>query len=173
MLLEESIQGWKEYELELMRDRNDNVVVICSIENIDPMGVHTGDSITVAPAMTLTDREYQNLRDISIDVIRAVGVDTGGCNIQFAVQPQTDPAVYKPMLDFIWDIFGEDYVVFAAGWSRMPVKPSPIERMRTNIEIMRAYFMAKGRPAAEKFFWKNSVPAFRWVRRDPRQPATA
>jgi len=87
VLLEESILGWKEYELELMRDRADNVVVICSIENLDPMGVHTGDSITVAPAMTLTDREYQQLRDISIDVIRAVGVDTGGCNIQFAVNP--------------------------------------------------------------------------------------
>ncbi|MCW2666920.1 MAG: carB [Frankiales bacterium] len=87
VLLEESILGWKEYELELMRDRNDNVVVICSIENLDPMGVHTGDSVTVAPAMTLTDREYQQMRDIAIDVIRAVGVDTGGCNIQFAVHP--------------------------------------------------------------------------------------
>jgi carbamoyl-phosphate synthase large subunit len=89
VLLEESIIGWKEYELELMRDRNDNVVVICSIENIDPMGVHTGDSITVAPALTLTDREYQRMRDVSIAVIRAVGVDTGGCNIQFAVDPAT------------------------------------------------------------------------------------
>ena len=89
VLLEESIIGWKEYELELMRDRNDNVVVICSIENIDPMGVHTGDSITVAPAMTLTDREYQHMRDVAIAVIRAVGVDTGGCNIQFAVDPAT------------------------------------------------------------------------------------
>ena len=88
VLLEESILGWKEYELELMRDRNDNVVVVCSIENLDPMGVHTGDSITVAPAMTLTDREYQQLRDIGIAVIRAVGVDTGGCNIQFAVNPE-------------------------------------------------------------------------------------
>jgi len=88
VLLEESILGWKEYELELMRDKNDNVVVICSIENLDPMGVHTGDSITVAPSMTLTDREYQRLRDIAIDVIRAVGVDTGGCNIQFAVNPE-------------------------------------------------------------------------------------
>jgi carbamoyl-phosphate synthase large subunit len=87
VLLEESIRGWKEYELELMRDRNDNVVVICSIENLDPMGVHTGDSITVAPALTLTDREYQRLRDIGVDIIRAVGVDTGGCNIQFAVNP--------------------------------------------------------------------------------------
>jgi len=87
VLLEESIIGWKEYELELMRDRNDNVVVVCSIENLDPMGVHTGDSITVAPSLTLTDREYQNLRDIGIAVIREVGVDTGGCNIQFAVDP--------------------------------------------------------------------------------------
>lgn len=88
VLLEESILGWKEYELELMRDRNDNVVVVCSIENFDPMGVHTGDSITVAPAMTLTDREYQRLRDIGIAIIREVGVDTGGCNIQFAVNPE-------------------------------------------------------------------------------------
>ncbi|MEU4212512.1 carbamoyl-phosphate synthase large subunit [Streptomyces sp. NPDC026206] len=87
VLLEESILGWKEYELELMRDKNDNVVVVCSIENFDPMGVHTGDSITVAPAMTLTDREYQILRDVGIAIIREVGVDTGGCNIQFAVDP--------------------------------------------------------------------------------------
>ncbi|MFC4907820.1 carbamoyl-phosphate synthase large subunit [Actinomadura gamaensis] len=89
VLLEESILGWKEYELEVMRDRNDNVVIVCSIENLDPMGVHTGDSITVAPAMTLTDREYQNMRDVAIAVIREVGVDTGGCNIQFAVHPGT------------------------------------------------------------------------------------
>ncbi|WP_275465530.1 carbamoyl-phosphate synthase large subunit [Streptomyces noursei] len=88
VLLEESILGWKEYELELMRDKHDNVVVVCSIENFDPMGVHTGDSITVAPSMTLTDREYQVLRDIGIAVIREVGVDTGGCNIQFAVNPE-------------------------------------------------------------------------------------
>jgi carbamoyl-phosphate synthase large subunit len=88
VLLEESIIGWKEYELELMRDRSDNVVVVCSIENLDPMGVHTGDSITVAPALTLTDREYQHMRDVAIDIIRAVGVDTGGCNIQFAVNPR-------------------------------------------------------------------------------------
>ena len=87
VLLEESIIGWKEYELELMRDHNDNVVVVCSIENVDPMGVHTGDSITVAPALTLTDREFQKLRDVGIDIIRAVGVDTGGCNIQFAINP--------------------------------------------------------------------------------------
>ncbi len=87
VLLEESILGWKEYELEMMRDRADNVVVVCSIENVDPVGVHTGDSVTVAPALTLTDREFQRLRDISIEIIRAVGVDTGGCNIQFAVHP--------------------------------------------------------------------------------------
>ncbi|NQW89365.1 carbamoyl-phosphate synthase large subunit [Curtobacterium sp. VKM Ac-2861] len=87
VLLEESILGWKEYELELMRDNYDNTVVICSIENVDPVGVHTGDSITVAPALTLTDREYQNMRNIGIDIIRRVGVDTGGCNIQFAVDP--------------------------------------------------------------------------------------
>lgn len=89
VLLEESILGWKEYELELMRDSADNTVVVCSIENVDPVGVHTGDSITVAPALTLTDREYQKMRDIGITVIRLVGVDTGGCNIQFAVNPET------------------------------------------------------------------------------------
>jgi len=97
VLLEESILGWKEYELELMRDRADNVVVVCSIENVDPVGVHTGDSITVAPALTLTDREYQRLRDIGIAVIREVGVDTGGCNIQFAVQPETGRVVVIEM----------------------------------------------------------------------------
>jgi carbamoyl-phosphate synthase large subunit len=88
ILIEESILGWKEYELEVMRDLNDNVVIICSIENFDPMGVHTGDSITVAPAQTLTDVEYQNLRDMSIRCIRRVGVETGGSNIQFAVNPE-------------------------------------------------------------------------------------
>jgi carbamoyl-phosphate synthase large subunit len=87
VLIEESIIGWKEYELEVMRDHKDNVVIVCTIENVDPMGVHTGDSITVAPAMTLTDVEYQRLRDLSIDIIREVGVATGGCNIQFAVNP--------------------------------------------------------------------------------------
>lgn len=97
VLLEESILGWKEYELELMRDRVDNVVVVCSIENVDPVGVHTGDSVTVAPALTLTDREYQRLRDIGIAVIREVGVDTGGCNIQFAVHPQTGRVVVIEM----------------------------------------------------------------------------
>jgi carbamoyl-phosphate synthase large subunit len=97
VLLEESIIGWKEFELELMRDRADNVVVVCSIENVDPMGVHTGDSVTVAPAMTLTDREYQRMRDTAIDVLRAVGVDTGGCNIQFAVDPLTGRLVVIEM----------------------------------------------------------------------------
>ncbi|WP_096905426.1 carbamoyl-phosphate synthase large subunit [Dietzia sp. WMMA184] len=87
VLIEESILGWKEYELELMRDNKDNVVVICSIENVDALGVHTGDSVTVAPSMTLTDREFQNMRDLGIAIIRAVGVDTGGCNIQFAINP--------------------------------------------------------------------------------------
>jgi carbamoyl-phosphate synthase large subunit len=97
VLLEESIIGWKEFELELMRDRNDNVVIVCSIENVDPMGVHTGDSVTVAPAMTLTDREYQAMRDTAIKIIRAVGVDTGGCNIQFAVDPTTGRMVVIEM----------------------------------------------------------------------------
>src|SRR5271166_2062739 len=97
ILLEESILGWKEFELELMRDQADNVVVVCSIENIDPMGVHTGDSVTVAPAMTLTDREYQQMRDTAIAIMRAVGVDTGGCNIQFAVEPRTGRMVVIEM----------------------------------------------------------------------------
>ena len=97
VLLEESILGWKEFELELMRDRADNVVVVCSIENVDPMGVHTGDSVTVAPAMTLTDREYQRMRDVAIEIMRAVGVDAGGCNIQFAVEPTTGRLVVIEM----------------------------------------------------------------------------
>ncbi len=97
VLLEESVLGWKEFELELMRDAKDNVVVVCSIENIDPMGVHTGDSVTVAPAMTLTDREYQRMRDTAIAIMRAVGVDTGGCNIQFAVEPGTGRMVVIEM----------------------------------------------------------------------------
>ncbi|GAA1028298.1 carbamoyl-phosphate synthase large subunit [Virgisporangium ochraceum] len=97
VLIEESVLGWKEYELELMRDRNDNVVVVCSIENVDAMGVHTGDSVTVAPAMTLTDREYQAMRDLGIKVLREVGVDTGGCNIQFAVDPATGRLVVIEM----------------------------------------------------------------------------
>ena len=87
VLIEESVIGWKEFELEVMRDGADNVVIICSIENLDPMGVHTGDSITVAPAQTLTDKEYQYMRDSAIKIIREIGVDTGGSNIQFAVHP--------------------------------------------------------------------------------------
>ncbi|MDR7303314.1 carbamoyl-phosphate synthase large subunit [Haloactinomyces albus] len=97
VLIEESVLGWKEYELELMRDHADNVVVVCSIENVDPMGVHTGDSVTVAPTMTLTDREYQHMRNVGIDVLRAVGVDTGGCNIQFAIHPETGRMVVIEM----------------------------------------------------------------------------
>ena len=97
ILIEESIEGWKEYELELMRDRADNVVIVCSIENLDPMGVHTGDSITVAPAQTLTDVEYQNMRDCSIRLIREIGVETGGSNIQFAIDPKNGRLVVIEM----------------------------------------------------------------------------
>ncbi len=97
VLIEESISGWKEFELELMRDRNDNVVVVCSIENLDPMGVHTGDSITVAPAMTLTDVEYQGMRDDGATVMRAIGAETGGSNVQFAVHPHTGRRVVIEM----------------------------------------------------------------------------
>src|SRR5262245_4263262 len=89
ILIEESVVGWKEFELEVMRDRADNVVIVCSIENLDPMGVHTGDSITVAPAQTLTDREYQMMRDAALRIIREIGVETGGSNIQFAVDPKS------------------------------------------------------------------------------------
>ncbi|HPR36459.1 MAG TPA: carbamoyl-phosphate synthase large subunit [Spirochaetota bacterium] len=97
VLLEESVIGWKEFELEVMRDKNDNVVIICSIENFDPMGVHTGDSITVAPQQTLTDREYQNLRDMGIKIIREIGVDTGGSNIQFAINPDNGRVIIIEM----------------------------------------------------------------------------
>lgn len=97
ILVEESIIGWKEFELEVMRDVRDNVVIICSIENFDPMGVHTGDSITVAPAQTLTDKEYQNMRNAAIAVIREIGVETGGSNIQFAVDPKTGRMVIIEM----------------------------------------------------------------------------
>ncbi|MBX3393790.1 MAG: carbamoyl-phosphate synthase large subunit [Phycisphaerae bacterium] len=97
ILVEESLYGWKEYELELIRDRNDNVIVVCSIENIDPMGVHTGDSMTVAPAQTLTDREYQQMRDAAKKVMREIGVDTGGSNVQFAVNPQNGRQVVIEM----------------------------------------------------------------------------
>src|SRR5204862_1938991 len=97
VLIEQSVLGWKEYEMEVMRDRNDNVVIICSIENLDPMGVHTGDSITVAPIQTLTDKEYQRMRDASIAVIRAVGVETGGSNIQFGINPDNGEMVVVEM----------------------------------------------------------------------------
>src|SRR5436305_7730047 len=97
VLVEESVLGWGEFELEVMRDHNDNVVIVCSIENVDPMGVHTGDSVTVAPQQTLSDRQYQRLRDQAIAVIRAVGVETGGSNIQFAVNPATDEIVVIEM----------------------------------------------------------------------------
>ncbi|RJQ43766.1 MAG: carbamoyl-phosphate synthase large subunit [Gaiellales bacterium] len=97
VLLEESVSGWQEFELEVMRDRADNVVIICSIENIDPMGVHTGDSVTVAPAQTLTDAQYQRLRDASLDIIREIGVETGGSNIQFAMNPRTEEIVVIEM----------------------------------------------------------------------------
>src|SRR4029078_5207764 len=93
VLIEESIYGWKEFELELMRDHHDNVVVVCSIDNFDPMGLHTGAAGPVPPAMTLTAREYQPMRDLGIAILREVGVDTGGCNIQFAVNPQNGPLV--------------------------------------------------------------------------------
>ena len=87
ILVEESVAGWKEYEMEVVRDRADNCIIVCSIENVDPMGMHTGDSITVAPALTLTDKEYQRMRNASIAVLREIGVDTGGSNVQFAINP--------------------------------------------------------------------------------------
>ena len=92
VLIEESVLGWKEFEMEVVRDRNDNCIIVCSIENLDPMGVHTGDSITIAPALTLTDKEYQIMRDASIAVLREIGVETGGSNVQFAVNPARWPA---------------------------------------------------------------------------------
>ncbi|MFT6821663.1 MAG: carbamoyl-phosphate synthase large subunit, partial [Myxococcota bacterium] len=97
ILVEQSLLGWKEFELEVVRDLADNVIVICSIENVDPMGIHTGDSITVAPAQTLTDREYQDLRDLSIRIIRRIGVDTGGSNVQFAVNPKNGDIIVIEM----------------------------------------------------------------------------
>ncbi|HTA16667.1 MAG TPA: carbamoyl-phosphate synthase large subunit, partial [bacterium] len=97
VLVEESVLGWKEFELEVMRDKADNVVIVCSIENFDPMGVHTGDSITVAPAQTLTDKEYQRMRDAALAIIREIGVDTGGSNIQFGVDPKSGRLVVIEM----------------------------------------------------------------------------
>ena len=97
VMIEESVLGWKEYELEVMRDKADNVVIICSIENFDAMGVHTGESITVAPAQTLTDKEYQIMRDAAIAIMREIGVETGGSNVQFAIHPQTGEMIVVEM----------------------------------------------------------------------------
>ncbi len=97
VLIEQSVLGWKEYEMEVVRDKNDNAIIVCSIENIDPMGVHTGDSITVAPALTLTDKEYQKMRNASIAVLREIGVETGGSNVQFAVNPKNGKMVVIEM----------------------------------------------------------------------------
>src|SRR5436189_91501 len=97
VLIEESVLGWKEYEMEVVRDKNDNCIIVCSIENVDPMGVHTGDSITVAPALTLTDKEYQVMRNAAIAVLREIGVETGGSNVQFAVHPETGRLVVIEM----------------------------------------------------------------------------
>ena len=99
VLIDQSVIGWKEYELEVVRDGIDNVIVVCSIENFDPMGVHTGDSITVAPAQTLTDVEYQRMRDAAIEIIREIGVEAGGCNIQFAVNPDDGEKAIKSMVN--------------------------------------------------------------------------
>ena len=97
LLIDESLLGWKEYELEVVRDKNDNCIIICSIENLDPMGVHTGDSITVAPAQTLTDKEYQILRDQSFKILREIGVETGGSNVQFGINPENGRVVVIEM----------------------------------------------------------------------------
>src|SRR6476660_2486538 len=97
VLVEESVLGWKEYEMEVVRDKHDNCIIICSIENVDPMGIHTGDSVTVAPALTLTDKEYQIMRNASIACLREIGVDTGGSNVQFAVDPETGRMVVIEM----------------------------------------------------------------------------
>ena len=87
-LVEECLEGWKEFEMEVVRDKNDNCIIICSIENVDPMGIHTGDSVTIAPALTLTDKEYQVMRNASITCLRKIGVETGGSNVQFAINPK-------------------------------------------------------------------------------------
>ena len=97
LLIEQSVLGWKEYEMEVVRDKADNCIIICSIENFDPMGVHTGDSITVAPAQTLTDKEYQIMRNASLAVLREIGVDTGGSNVQFAVNPENGEMIVIEM----------------------------------------------------------------------------
>jgi L-fuconolactonase len=124
--------------------------------------------LPTAPAVLKTYSD--NLRELRR---RKVYAKVSGLPRPANGQSQSDPASYKPMLDFIWDIFGEDFIVFAAGWSRMPQQPPPIERMKTNLKIFQAYVLTKGRTAVEKFFWQNSVPAFKWVRRDPKQPQLA
>jgi L-fuconolactonase len=111
-----------------------------------------------------------NLRELRK---RKIYAKVSGLPAAAAGKAQTDPASYKPMLDFIWDIFGENFIVFAAGWSRVAQQPPALERMKTNLKIFHTYVLAKGRPAAEKFFWQNSVHAFRWVRRDAKQPQLA
>ncbi|MDE5284677.1 MAG: carbamoyl phosphate synthase large subunit, partial [Candidatus Blochmannia sp. A2] len=97
LLIDESLIGWKEYEMEVVRDKNDNCIIVCSIENLDPMGIHTGDSITVAPAQTLTDKEYQKMRNASISILKEIGVETGGANVQFAVNPQNGKMIVIEM----------------------------------------------------------------------------
>ncbi|MFK5042077.1 carbamoyl phosphate synthase large subunit, partial [Glaesserella parasuis] len=97
LLIEQSVLGWKEYEMEVVRDKADNCIIVCSIENFDPMGVHTGDSITVAPAQTLTDKEYQIMRNASLAVLREIGVDTGGSNVQFAINPENGEMIVIEM----------------------------------------------------------------------------
>ena len=118
ILVEESVLGWKEFELEVVRDTRDNVIIVCSIENLDPMGVHTGDSITVAPAQTLTDKEYQQLRQASIAIVREIGVETGGCNIQFGINPRDGRLVVIEMNPRVSPLL-------RAGRPRPPATPSP------------------------------------------------
>jgi carbamoylphosphate synthase large subunit len=141
-LIEESVLGWKEYELEVMRDLADNVIIICSIENFDPMGVHTGDSITVAPAQTLTDREYQKMRDAAIAVMREIGVETGGSNVQFAVNPadgrmtviEMNPRVSPPRPQVFPSPRSPPSWPWATRWTRFPTtlraRPRPASSPR-------------------------------------------
>ena len=141
VLIERSIAGWKEYELEVMRDRADNCVVVCSIENLDPMGVHTGDSITVAPAQTLSDVEYQRMRDAGFACIRRIGVDTGGSNIQFAVNPDDGELVVIEMNPRVSRA--------AARWRRRPPAfPSPRSRpvSPSGTRSTRSPTTSRGRP---------------------------
>ncbi|MFN8579835.1 MAG: hypothetical protein U0163_02485 [Gemmatimonadaceae bacterium] len=126
--MERSLLGWKEFEPEVMRDYADNVVIVCSIENIDPMGVHTGDSITVAPAMTLTDREYQVMRDAACAVIREIGVEAGGCNIQFAISPTSGEMVViemNPQVSRSSALASRQRVPYRAHWREARGRVSP------------------------------------------------